>query len=320
MGGRVAGIAMFIAMVIAVCLAVMPSGASAAGDTGPLGTVYHQGVGAQASVADARPSANLRYHGGAILPRTTPHAVFWDAASSGTDLPSFPTDYDTVINQYFHDVAADSGLKTNVYGVGRQYFDVKKDGTVKDHARYDVVEAAPTIDADPYPPSACPVPGGYTHCITDAQIRQELLALGVTPSMNDIYFVLLPKGVATCVAGACSATVFCAYHLAFYTGAGWILYANQPYASISGCRSGERPNNNDADDTINVISHEHNEIITDPIGRGWWASHGGENGDKCVWSFGAPLGTNYNQVINGDHYFLQREWSNYSRNCRQRPG
>ena len=36
------------------------------------------------------------------------------------------------------------------------------------------------------------------------------------------------------------------------------------------------------DHELNVISHEHNETITDPTGAGWFDTNGaGENGDKC---------------------------------------
>src|SRR5438445_400978 len=82
-------------------------------------------------------------------------------------------------------------------------------------------------------------------------------------------------------------------------------YANQPYTMTvpAACGSGQSPNGNDADSTINVVSHEHNESITDPFGTAWYDRRGYENGDKCAWNFGTALGTNangrYNQLING---------------------
>ena len=85
-----------------------------------------------------------------------------------------------------------------------------------------------------------------------------------------------------------------------------LLYANQPYAAHAGCDTGVRPNGDDADPTINVTSHEHNEAITDPQGNAWFDRQGYENADKCAWTFGSPLdgsgNTRYNQTINGHDY------------------
>ena len=63
-----------------------------------------------------------------------------------------------------------------------------------------------------------------------------------------------------------------------------------------------------------MTSHEANETITDALGNAWYDRTGYENGDKCAWNFGAPTG-NYNQTINGHHYYLQGEWSNLSSGC-----
>ena len=111
--------------------------------------------------------------------------------------------------------------------------------------------------------------------------------------------------------GQCAFTVYCAYHGAANSGA---IYANMPYVGhVGGCDEGQYPNGNDADATLNVTSHEHNEAITDPQLNAWYDAQGNENGDKCAWTFGTvsgPSGAEYNQTINGRHYFLQREWSN----------
>ena len=93
-----------------------------------------------------------------------------------------------------------------------------------------------------------------------------------------------------------------------------------PYTGgVGGCDEGQYPNgsSNQADPTINVTSHEHNEAITDPQLNAWYDNQGAENGDKCAWNFGALSGSNgaeYNQTINGHHYFLQMEWSNSNPN------
>ncbi len=80
-----------------------------------------------------------------------------------------------------------------------------------------------------------------------------------------------------------------------------------------------------ADTTINTISHEHNESITDPLGTAWLANDGNENGDLCAYGFGNALGGTegvdaFNQQINGDNYDLQQEWSNADNGCIQHTG
>jgi len=85
------------------------------------------------------------------------------------------------------------------------------------------------------------------------------------------------------------------------------------------CDSGQHPNSSDADATINVASHEHNEAITDPLGTAWFDQRGYENGDKCAWNFGTALGGTsghqYNQAIGSGRYYLQQEWSNQTSRC-----
>jgi hypothetical protein len=93
-----------------------------------------------------------------------------------------------------------------------------------------------------------------------------------------------------------------------------------PYADTvpAACDIGQHPNNDDADATINVTSHEHNETITDPHGSAWYDRRGFEDGDKCAWNFGTALNTGpslYNQSIGTGKYYLQQEWSNKSSGC-----
>jgi PKD repeat protein len=95
-----------------------------------------------------------------------------------------------------------------------------------------------------------------------------------------------------------------------------------PFAAISGCNPGQSPNGDTADATLNVVSHEHNETITDPLGTAWFDSSGNENGDECNFTFGAAIGNDFfgsfNQIINGHFYWLQEEWSNRANSCQQR--
>jgi len=61
----------------------------------------------------------------------------------------------------------------------------------------------------------------------------------------------------------------------------------------------------------NVSGHELSEARTDPTNPGaWYDSSGEENGDKCAWTFGAPLVT----FSNGSEWKIQGEWSNKAYN------
>jgi len=62
----------------------------------------------------------------------------------------------------------------------------------------------------------------------------------------------------------------------------------------------------------NVSGHELAEAMTDPANPGaWYDASGSENGDKCAWTFGAPLVT----FSNGSQWKVQGEWSNAAYNA-----
>ncbi len=144
---------------------------------------------------------------------------------------------------------------------------------------------------------------------------------GWTKSPLTEFFMFTAKGIGSCSGSSCAFSQYCAYHGWSGSGANVTLYANMPYADTvpSACDSGQHPNNDDADATINVTSHEHNETITDEQGSAWYDRRGYENGDKCAWNFGTALGSTaygqYNQVIGSGKYYLQQEWSNASSKC-----
>ena len=62
----------------------------------------------------------------------------------------------------------------------------------------------------------------------------------------------------------------------------------------------------------NVSGHELSEARTDPANPGaWYDASGQENGDKCAWTFGAPLVT----FSNRSEWKIQGEWSNAAYNA-----
>jgi PKD repeat protein len=274
----------------------------------------------------------LPYGGGPVMPANTNYALYWRPDNG----PAYQSDYQPGLNQYFADVAHDSGMPTDVDSVGAQLND-----TLGEFADNTSFFGGPLADTDPYPPNGCK---NAKICLTDNQIRNEvaqyIAANNLPADLSHEYFVLTPPGVEVCfdAAGtACSAGAFpnpdfCAYHGFSSTTNPSFVYAVVPdYAGNYTCDNGEHPNGTSSDGVLSGLSHEHLESMTDPIPNiAWtdWATGqntGYEIGDKCEWGpqYGTPLGTGvggapYNQIINGHHYLLQEEWSNQTHQCLQR--
>ncbi len=277
----------------------------------------------------------LIYHNGRIQHSSAVYAIFWKPAAY-----AFPSGYQATVARFFGDVAHDSFKTTNVLATDTQYYEVV---SAQRFVSYSVRFKGAILDTRPYPAAGCQQyqlnDGSQSKtCLTDAQVEHEISTLVTSQKLprglGAEYFVFTPPGVASCftsaatdlAAGNCyDPTVFngyCAYHASIGGGPAAVLYANMPYANLAGCSSGESPNGNAADAVINTASHEHNETMTDPLGTAWYDTAGNENGDKCLFTFGTPLGSTatgqYNQVINGHHYWLQEEWSNRIGGCAQR--
>jgi len=293
------------------------------------GLVLSRLADTQASVARTRPTNNLIFHGGPVLPTNSTYSIYWSPAN-------YPvaSSYETVINQFFGDVATatTAGATSNVFYAATQY---GKGITGSSAVTLGSMPNTSTfgggyVDTNPLPASGCKDP--YTAvCVTDAQIQAEIhkdiTAAGWTAGSGKIFFMFTPNGVGSCIASGssqCSYSYFCAYHSNIGTGSAAVLYANMPFADTvrAACDAGYHPNSSvdaSADPTISVTSHEFNETVTDPFGTAWWDRSGNEDGDKCAWNFGALLGgsgaTGYNQVINGHRYITQQEWSNRSSRC-----
>jgi len=317
-------------VVVAASLAI-PSTASAHHVThSPKGKflgVVHRGHHQSASFLLS--GGNLVNHGGPVMPNTDVYAVYWDPSGA-----AFSSGYKQLVDNYFQNVAADSGTTSNVFSAVNQY------GT-----SYNAAYKGEIDDTQPYPAN----PGGdcaaQTQCFSDAQLQAEVKRLIANPPAgmmlptgdSTIYFVMTPKGVNSCFndgSGSCSWNSYCAYH----SSSGWnnasgspsdVLYANMPYADVSGCTTPSNPNGSDADPLIDVLSHEHIEAITDPNGTAWWDSSGNEIGDKCAWTWGPSLGStafgSYDQQIGTiggagtgkafGTYQMQEEWSNQTSSC-----
>jgi hypothetical protein len=321
MSGPAARSTMALALVLLALALTASSGAATPSSHGPmLGVVSHAGARGAAAAVSLGPAV---YHGGAVMSTNTTYAIYWVPNGFSVD-----ASYESLIDRYLGDVAAASGSQSNVYAVATQYYDMSAS------IQYASTFGGSYVDTRPFPANGCD-DGQDAVCLTDAQLQQEIQtvigARGWHEGTSSLFFVMTPDGVGSCFdAGGtqCTTNVYCAYHSDFFdsnTGRR-VIYANEPYAgTIFGCtRPGGTqgfPNDHDADATINTISHEHNEAVTDPFGDAWWANDtdGNEIADLCAGDFSSVIGTTggqpYNQLINGHAYSLQLEYSNDNAAC-----
>ena len=318
--------AVFMLVGVGAALGDAPSPDNAAGRGNDIFGVVPTVAAAHSNAGGGGGGGNLVYHGGKVLLTNRTVPIYW--VPSGWSVQS---GYDTLINQYFSDVAAAKGVTSNVYAVETQY----SDGSKSHIANQSTAGAAVTfsddlnavkagIDTHPYPTTGncTDSVSATTICLSDAQIRaeiQRLYAAGAlgTADANTTYFVFTAKNVGSCYSSSsCAFSSYCAYHSNVSLGGTTVQYANQPYADTvtTNCDAGYHPNNSEADATINVASHEHRESINDPLGNAWYDRRGYEGSDKCAWNFGTVTGS-YNQTINGHNYILQQEWSNAISGC-----
>lgn len=293
------------------------------------GSTLHEAAGLTVPTG----SPPLLWHGGPVMPSHEAFAIYW--APSGY---SFPSGYEAGITEYLENVAADSGLSTNVYSVSAQY-----EGN-NGHANYEDTFGGSVVDTHAYPTTGtCPAYEGfhgaeYTACLSDAKLQAEVQTVRAEQSwpsgIEAEYYVVLPPHAGSCFGttstSGCFDKEFCAYHS--FAESPTAVYANISYSpeDPSGCGVGEYPNgtsNGKIDDSLSSLSHEANESITDPLLNAWFDKKGFENGDECRNSsddyglaLGGSAGSLFNESINGGHYYLQQEWSNDIGDCAQRVG
>lgn len=272
-------------------------------------------------------SADLPYSGGPVLNSNHTHPIFWAPAGSGL---AFDPGYDTLIDTFLTDVAADSHKTTNTFSLTGQYHDSKGP------AAYDSTYGGAILDTNPLPPNGCTEPRatgpGWAVCLTDMQLETEIEGVVAADHLpiggGNVYFMITPDGFGSCTdAGSSSCALggaangYCGYHSETPNR---ILYAVIPYNAIpTHCQSDNpRPNSSTADPTLSTISHELAEMITDPDGNAWVDAQGNEAADLCLTSFGpslaGPGGTAWNESIHGGHFYLQELWSNADHACEPR--
>ncbi|HLY39054.1 MAG TPA: hypothetical protein VKU61_13510, partial [Candidatus Binatia bacterium] len=111
--------------------------------------------------------SNLDYSGGPVMPSNTNYTIVWAPANYPATATPFQYDYVAGVNQFFVNLAHDSGAHTNSDSVSTQYNDAN--GNI---AAYDSTFGGSFTDTDPLPANGCPaLPGDI--CLTDAQLQSE---------------------------------------------------------------------------------------------------------------------------------------------------
>ena len=312
--------------------------------------------------------SNLDYGGGPVMPSNVNYVIDWQPAGyAGAAFQGSGSQ--NVINgvaQFFKDLQAASGTTANGDSVSTQYNDASGETAAYNSQLAPGGSAALNgayLDSDPLPANGC---SEGTYCVTDGQLQTELgqfIASRRLPTdLTHEYFVITPPSVVVCFDSAgteCSANatdpgseVFCGYHAESSTTSTPFIYAAIPDTDgINGCdpfytdgvcatqsfATGQCSyTSSDAEGIDSVVSHEHNESITDPDAASGWVDYqqcaqnspetcGGEIGDKCAGDEGQDANTQlpvvnglarpFNQTINGDRYWLQMLWSNQGSAC-----
>jgi hypothetical protein len=342
------GLAPALAAQAAPAGAADPSTTSASGAGEVLGHPYRHGV--VQTLGSGLPNLglnNLRYGGGTSGVGVTTGApkvylVFWGSqwGTAGTDakgnttLSGDPQGTAPILQGFF------KGLGTNAEswsGVMTQYCQGVASGATtcpsgSAHVGYPTGGALAGVWVDP----SAPAPAQATGNQIGAEAVKAAGHFGNTTAAanrNVQYVVLSPTGTHPDGFNT-TGSQFCAWH--DYTGDtslsggvpaspyGPLAFTNEPYVTDMGSSCGANFVNSGpsgATDGVTIVEgHEYAETITDQFPAGGWTDLTGyENGDKCAWSFGAPLGSTafgqYNQLIGTGKYFLQQEWSNATHAC-----
>jgi hypothetical protein len=227
----------------------------------------------------ARPHSNpnMTYHGGKIMPTAVTEAIFW-----GPSWNTNPGDKITGMNSWYQ------GFNQSHYAAASDEY-TGSNGQVGSNTIY----LGSVIDG------SASKSGSNT-----SAILAEVCKVITSPdtSGNGYYAVYsdTPRGNAN----------YCAYHSYGSCGGHLIQFAYFfKLDGDAGCdpqdTSGQHSQGLAA--IANVSGHELSEARTDPASPGaWYDASGNENGDKCAWTFGAPLVT----FSNGSEWKIQGEWSN----------
>jgi hypothetical protein len=281
-----------LSLAVAVAIAALGVAASSARAAavpqltvdGPHGIVRPRG----ARTPNAAPK-DMTWHNGAIMTSVEVQPIFWGASWTKS---SFVGDKFT-------------GLDSLYAGLGGSHYAVASDeytGTNGQVTSATVLAPPPPLQQSPnlVDTSSAPRRAPTTSTVL-TEVAHALSTYGITPVANGYYpvYVDTPRGGAG----------YCAWHSWGTINGVQVQFAF--FFNLDGDASCDSQDSSGLHSQglaalANVSAHEYSEARTDPSNGGWYDSSGAENGDKCAWSFGAPLV----MLTNGSQWKLQGEWSN----------
>lgn len=222
-------------------------------------------------------SALMVFHNGTVLTSNKTEAIFWGSEWNNA---SFAGDIITGLDTFFSGFGGSNyaGTSTEYTGTNGQ---VTKNSTYLGHV----------IDSSAAPTKAISV---------STAVAEACKMTSNNPDPSALYLIYTSTG-----AGHVS---YCAWHSYGNCSNGApVQVAYMPnITGIAGCDPADTWTNHSQGlaALANVTAHELSETITDPRNGGWYDSSGGENGDKCAWSFAGPV------TLKSTAWKLQMEWSN----------
>ena len=263
---------------MALFLAATAAGVSAAGPTPKADLLYAKGVNHPAGHGPGKPTANLTWHGGAILTSTVVQAIFW-----GTSWGS-PGDKITGLDTFYGGVGGSPYMRSNTEYTGTN----------------GQVGAGVTYNSHFVDTSAGPTSAPSTSTI-QAEVSKEI----ANPVANGYYpvYIDLKRGNAG----------YCAWHS--YGTVHGVPVQFGFFFNLDGdpgCDPADPGtiHSQGLEALANVSGHELSETVTDPRNGGWWDKTGEENADKCAWTFSGTV------KIGSDQWKIQGNWSNAANNTK----
>ena len=312
-------------------------------------------LGVLASAGTAHPAAGARaaddpemiYHtGGTVMLHNTIYVVWWDGGV-GFNPGADQTAYEDRVQTFLSNLQG-----TTYYHILSQYYETDVRGDNKQFIGPYTKYGGSWTDTTPPDVSDNEIGAGDVQ----ASIQRAKDANNWPSGLSTIYVVFTPQGYSDCYSSlGCSPPAgndFCGYHaIANLTDSPNGPHVETPYVAIpppsndiSKCGahytwSGGSTNDlwvqsTSTDASINAMSHEVFEAITDPDPTShpaWYDSTGvkGEIGDKCVGQFdpfwnqsghdSAPGSDNQSQEgtysLGGQNFVIQEEWTNSDERC-----
>jgi hypothetical protein len=303
----------------------MPAGpyaCVAAGDaTLYSGTLQPGGTATVVISACGRHCPPVTFHNGDVMHAMTAYLVFWLPPGQAFEPTGSDARFESLMAQYMSDIGGSA-----LYGLLTQYWDYQ--GSVANS----VTLGSSYVDTTPYPHA-----GTREDPISSDDIENELQQ-GIRAKNWQVdgeheIFIFTGYNIESCAYYAngrdCSFGAngrhYCAYHSDFPVAGSTVnaIYAYLPVLSdcvqLDELSTSGSPNHDVlADSTINSLSHEHFESVTDPYGKGWYDldPSSGEIGDKCEYRFGTIRADGGNVTLGHGHaYLLQEEWSDRAGGC-----